>query len=65
MIPIPLLVSSALGFEGDACNFGPTHHSHLALPLSPDRVSCKDKYALFFLSHGATFFCPHTFDVTE
>lgn len=48
---------------GDACNFGPTHHSHLVLPLAPTAAACKEPTARFVLSHGATFFCPHTFDV--
>jgi len=47
----------------DSCNFGPTHHSHLSVPLSPTRTACKLAEAYFFLSHGATFFCPHTYDV--
>jgi hypothetical protein len=33
------------------------------LPLTDDAIACKQKGAPFFLSHGATFFCPHTFDV--
>jgi hypothetical protein len=48
---------------GDACDFGPTHHSHLALPLADSVEACKKSASTFFLSHGATFFCPHTFDV--
>jgi hypothetical protein len=50
-------------FAEEACDFGPTHHSHLALPLAENAASCKLSDATFFLSHGATFFCPHTFDV--
>ena len=49
--------------SNDSCNFGPTHHSHLVLLLSPTRTECKLPAAYFFLSHGATFFCPHTYDV--
>ena len=54
---------SAAAFSADACNFGPTHHSHIVLPLASDRTSCAKQGAHFFMSHGATFFCPHTFDV--
>ena len=49
--------------DGDACNFGPTHHSHLVLPTSSSAEDCVLPSATFVLSHGATFFCPHTFDV--
>jgi hypothetical protein len=45
------------------CDFGPTHHSHVILPLETSLTSCKSKTATFFMSHGATFFCPHTWDV--
>jgi len=55
--------SAALITTTDACNFGPTHHSHLVLPLTSTVEECKQSSANFLLSHGATFFCPHTFDV--
>ena len=58
------VVSAATSLSAsDACNFGPTHHSHLVLPLAPTAAACKEPTAHFLLSHGATFFCPHTFDV--
>ena len=57
------LVGSSLRSSEKACNFGPTHHSHLVLPLTDTAETCKQPGAPFFLSHGATFFCPHTFDV--
>lgn len=60
---LAVLLSSAAWAANDACDFGPTHHSHLALPLADSAATCKLKDATFFLSHGATFFCPHTFDV--
>ena len=47
----------------DACNFGPTHHSHLVLPLAATQADCKSVNAKFLMSHGATFFCPHTYDI--
>jgi hypothetical protein len=47
----------------EACNFGPTHHSHLVLPLALTVTECKDRGANFVMSHGAAFFCPHTYDV--
>ena len=50
-------------FSAEKCNFGPTHHSHIVLPLASDRANCVKQDAQFFMSHGATFFCPHTFDV--
>lgn len=57
-----ILLAIALA-RGDDCNFGPTHHSHLTLPRAASRDACKKQDATFFLSHGATFFCPHTYDV--
>ena len=48
---------------GDECDFGPTHHSHIVLPLATTAADCKAADARFVMSHGATFFCPHTFDV--
>ena len=61
---VPALVAEAPATaSNDPCNFGPTHHSHLVVPLSPTRATCKLADAYFFLSHGATFFCPHTYDV--
>ena len=54
--------SSVLASSAD-CDFGPTHHSHLVLPLAANAEECKLANASFLLSHGATFFCPHTFDV--
>lgn len=47
----------------DPCNFGPTHHSHLLLPTADTLHECLAPGAKFVMSHGATFFCPHTFDV--
>ena len=47
----------------DACNFGPAHHAHILLPLVDTKRACMASGAKFFLSHGATFFCPHAFDV--
>ena len=55
--------NSAASFAADKCNFGPTHHSHIVLPLASDKASCAKQDAQFFMSHGATFFCPHTFEV--
>ena len=49
--------------DADACNFGPTHHSHLVIPFDDSRELCKQEKASFFLSHGAAFFCPHAYDV--
>lgn len=63
---IAVLLSAAAGAaaaDNSACDFGPTHHSHLALPLANDRDACKQADAHFFLSHGATWFCPHTYDI--
>lgn len=57
------LVTLALAHGEEACDFGPTHHSHLVLPLAESAGQCKQRSSPFFLSHGATFFCPHTFDV--
>jgi hypothetical protein len=45
------------------CDFGPTHHSHIILPLEETEAGCNSADAEFFMSHGATFFCPHTWDV--
>ena len=45
------------------CNQGPMHHTHLVLPLANTEADCALSTAKFFLSHGATFFCPHTWDV--
>jgi hypothetical protein len=45
------------------CNFGPTHHSHIIVPLAKTVDACRAADAEFFMSHGATFFCPHTWDV--
>jgi len=44
------------------CNFQ-THHTHIILPVAPDRKECKADNAPFFLVHGGTFFCPHNYDV--
>ena len=62
---LSLILAAALTIlaAGDKCNFGPTHHSHLVLPLASSAADCKATGAHFILSHGATFFCPHTFDV--
>ena len=45
------------------CNVGPTHHGFLALPLAATEQACAAPGAKFFLTHGATFFCPHAWDV--
>ena len=45
------------------CNVGPMHHAHLILPLAADELTCSASDARFVLSHGATFFCPHTWDI--
>ena len=55
--------ASAENAADDKCNFGPTHHSHLVLPLAETVEECTAESATFVMSHGATFFCPHTFDV--
>lgn len=55
--------SALAGSGGGECWDVATHHSHLTLPLAHSRTACKQPAAKFFLSHGATFFCPHTFDV--
>eukprot|EP01104_Vermistella_antarctica_P021045 TRINITY_DN9286_c0_g1_i1.p1 TRINITY_DN9286_c0_g1~~TRINITY_DN9286_c0_g1_i1.p1 ORF type:complete len:338 (+),score=40.63 TRINITY_DN9286_c0_g1_i1:107-1120(+) len=44
------------------CNF-PDHHSHLVIPLTSTLEQCQQPDAQFLLSHGATFFCPHVYDV--
>jgi len=46
-----------------SCNIGPMHHAHLILPIADTEASCLKDSARFMLSHGATFFCPHTWDV--
>jgi len=58
-----LLLCVAAQTNQDDCNFGPTHHSHLVIPLQHTQSDCEKPGAKFFLSHGATFFCPHTYDV--
>lgn len=61
---LPLALTADLSAaSGDACNFGPTHHSHIVVPLTSSAEECMKPNATFILSHGATFFCPHTFDV--
>ena len=64
LIGHPVAAVTAVGtapFPG--CNIGPTHHSHLIVPLSTSESACALPTAQFLLSHGATFFCPHTWDV--
>ena len=63
MLPALLLLGSLAATTADTCNFGPTHHSHLVLPTATTLAACQLRGATFLLSHGATFFCPHTFDV--
>lgn len=46
-----------------ACNFGPMHHTHLIIPLAANEFECAKDTSRFLLSHGATFFCPHTWDI--
>jgi len=46
-----------------SCNVGPMHHTHLILPLSKTVEECSQSTSRFMLSHGATFFCPHTWDI--
>lgn len=55
--------SSCVAAPDATCDFGPTHHSHIILPLAKTVSACKAPGAEFFMSHGATFFCPHTWDV--
>lgn len=57
-----LLIVLSTAQSQTECNFE-SHHSHLVIPLAKDVSSCSASNALFFLSHGATFFCPHTYDV--
>ncbi len=46
------------------CNVGPMHHGHLVLPVGvSDADECSKSSTQFILSHGATFFCPHTWDI--
>jgi hypothetical protein len=46
------------------CNTGPMHHGHLVLPIGVSNADeCSKSGTKFFLSHGATFFCPHTWDI--
>eukprot|EP00051_Salpingoeca_urceolata_P029292 m.489489 g.489489 ORF g.489489 m.489489 type:complete len:326 (-) comp26809_c0_seq1:60-1037(-) len=63
LFSLSLVWPSTVAGAGDACNFGPTHHSHLVLPQADTLQGCLKPEARFVLSHGATFFCPHTFDV--
>ena len=47
-----------------SCNTGPMHHGHVVLPLGVGSAEeCKQRGTQFLLSHGATFFCPHTWDI--
>ena len=46
-----------------SCNVGPMHHSHLIVPLAATEDECALETSRFLLSHGATFFCPHTWDI--
>ena len=39
------------------------HHAHLIVPMAATEEACMNDTARFVLSHGATFFCPHTWDV--
>lgn len=67
LIGPPVAAVTAVPAVGTApfpgCNIGPTHHSHLIVPLSTSESACALPTAQFLLSHGATFFCPHTWDV--
>ena len=46
------------------CNLGPTHHGQIVVPLAATEAECANAdTGRFLLSHGATFFCPHTWDV--
>lgn len=46
------------------CNTGPMHHGHVVLPLGVKSAEeCSKAGTQFLLSHGATFFCPHTWDI--
>ena len=59
-----LSVASAQVFPFPTCNVGPMHHGHIILPLGVSTVEeCKTSTTQFLLSHGATFFCPHTWDI--
>ena len=57
--------STALGAVAPfpTCNFGPKYHTHLIIPLATTESECARSSSRFFLSHGATFFCPHTWDI--
>ena len=63
MLSTLCLLLCAVPAAGDACNYGPTHHSHIVLPLASTAAACKAADARFVMSHGATFFCPHHFDI--
>lgn len=56
-------ISITIASPASQCNFGPTHHSHLVIPTANSIGNCQLPNATFLLSHGATFFCPHTYDV--
>ena len=57
-------MASAQVFPFPTCNVGPMHHGHIILPLGVSTVEeCKTSTTQFLLSHGATFFCPHTWDI--
>lgn len=45
------------------CNVGPMHNYHLIMPLATTEEDCAAPDGRFLLSHGATFFCPHTWNI--
>jgi hypothetical protein len=63
ILTLALTTTATVATAASPCNFGPTHHSHLVLPTSDSIEICQRPNATFLLSHGATFFCPHTYDV--
>ena len=50
------------GLNPTVCNFE-APHGFLVAPLAASVEQCGVEGTPFFLSHGATFFCPHTYDV--
>ena len=59
-----VLLVAGCAAQQDVCNFK-SHHSHLVVPLAKTYESCTSPSATFLLSHGATFFCPHTYDIKQ
>jgi len=70
LVVLVLLATLSIVLAGYApfptCNIGPMHHAHMIIPVSPANMtlaSCSAPSQKFLLSHGATFFCPHTWDI--